>query len=136
MNTDLVMDLTEVNAITEKVIGCLFQVSNALGGGFLEKVYENAAAIEIAKSGLNVRQQFPIEVKYDGAIVGQFYADLLVADQVMVEMKAIRLLEDVHTAQCLNYLRATNLPVCLLVNFYRPKLEIKRLIASQAWLRH
>lgn len=135
MNADTSHNLTEVDEITEKVIGCLFKVSNTLGGGFLEKVYENAAVIEIAKTGLTVRQQFPIDVKYDGAVVGQFLADVLVADLVLVEMKAVKLLEDVHTAQCLNYLRATNLPVCLLVNFYRPKIEIKRLVASQAWLR-
>jgi len=123
----------EVNEITEKVIGSLFKVSNTLGGGFLEKVYENASAIEIARTGLSVKQQFPIEVKYDGIVVGQFFADLLVADLVLVEFKAVKLLEDVHTAQCLNYLRATGLPVCLLVNFYRPKLEIKRIIANSVW---
>ena len=123
----------EVNEITEKVIGSLFKVSNTLGGGFLEKVYENASAIEIAKTGLSVKQQFPIEVKYDGIVVGEFFADLLVADLILVEFKAVKLLEDVHTAQCLNYLRATSLPVCLLVNFYRPKLEIKRIIANSTW---
>jgi len=123
----------DVNEITQKIIGSLFKVSNTLGGGFLEKVYENASAIEIAKTGLDVKQQFPIEVKYDGVVVGQFFADLLIADLVLVEFKAIKLLDDVHTAQCLNYLRATNLPVCLLVNFYRPKLEIKRIVANSAW---
>ena len=123
----------DVNEITEKIIGSLFKVSYTLGGGFLEKVYENASAIEIAKTGLDVKQQFSIEVKYDEVIVGQFFADLLIADLVLVELKAVKLLEDVHTAQCLNYLRATNLPVCLLVNFYRPKLEIKRIVANSAW---
>jgi len=123
----------DVNEITQKIIRSLFKVSNTLGGGFLEKVYENASAIEIAKTGLDVKQQFPIEVKYDGVVVGQFFADLLIADLVLVELKAVKLLEDVHTAQCLNYLRATNLPVCLLVNFYRPKLEIKRIVANSAW---
>jgi len=123
----------DVNEITQKIIRSLFKVSNTLGGGFLEKVYENASAIEIAKTGLDVKQQFPIEVKYDGVVVGQFFADLLIADLVLVEFKAIKLLDDVHTAQCLNYLRATNLPVCLLVNFYRPKLEIKRIVANSAW---
>jgi GxxExxY protein len=130
------MNEAEINAITEKVIGCIFKVSNTLGGGFLEKVYENATALEIAKTGLSVRQQFPIDVKYDGVLVGQFTADLLVADSVLVECKAVKLLEEVHSAQCLNYLRATQLPICLLVNFCRPKVEIKRLVASQAWLRH
>ena len=123
----------EVNEVTEKIIGCLFNVSNTLGGGFLEKVYENASAIEISKTGLCVKQQYPIEVKYDGILVGQFYADLLVAELVLVELKAVKLLEDVHTAQCLNYLRATGLPVCLLVKFYHPKLELKRSIANSSW---
>ena len=124
----------EVNEITGKVIGSLFKVGNTLGGGFLEKVYENASTIEIAKAGLSVKQQFPIEVKYDEIIVGQYIADLLVEDLVLVEFKAVKMLEEVHTAQCLNYLRATNLPVCLLVNFYRPKIEIKRLIANNVWI--
>ena len=123
----------EVNDITEKVIGSLFKASNTLGGGFLEKVYENVAVIETAKTGLSVKQQYPIEVKYDAVVVGQFFADLLVEDLVLVEFKAVKLLEDVHTAQCLNYLRATGLPVCLLVNFYRPKLEIKRIVANSSW---
>ncbi|NWG32982.1 MAG: GxxExxY protein [Chloroflexi bacterium] len=123
----------EVNEITERVIGCLYQVSNTLGCGFLEKVYENASAIAIAKAGLRVQQQFPIKVRYEGIIVGEFFADLLVEELVLVEMKAVKLLEDVHTAQCLNYLRATGLPVCLLVNFYRPKVEIKRIIPHDSW---
>lgn len=125
----------EVNEITEKVIGCLFKVSNTLGGGFLEKVYVNASQIEIARTGLLVELQYPIEVRYDGIVVGQFFADMLVERLVLVEFKAVKLLEEVHTAQCLNYLRATGLPVCLLVNFYRPKLEIKRLAANPAWLK-
>ncbi len=123
----------EVNEITEKIIGSLFKVSNTLGGGFLEKVYENASAIEIAKTGLSIKQQFLIEVKYNEIVVGQFFADLLAADLVLVEFKAVKLLDDVHTAQCLNYIRATGLPVCLLVIFYRPKLEIKRIIANSTW---
>lgn len=123
----------ELNQLTQKVIGCLYTVSNTLGGGFLEKIYQNAAAIEIAKSGLVVHQQYPIHVKYDGVIVGEYYADLLVQNLVLVELKAVRLLDDVHAAQCLNYLRATQLPVCLLVNFYRPKLEIRRIIPHASW---
>ncbi len=123
----------EVNEITEKVIGCLYQVSNTLGCGFLEKVYENASGIAIAKTGLQVQQQYPIQVRYDGVVVGEYFADLLVEELVLVEMKAVKLLEEIHTAQCLNYLRATGLPVCLLVNFYRPKVEIKRIIPHDSW---
>ena len=123
----------EVNEITEKVIGCIYEVSNTLGCGFLEKVYENASGIAIAKTGLRVQQEYPIQVRYDGIIVGEFIADLLVEELVLVEMKAVKLLEEIHTAQCLNYLRATGLPVCLLVNFYRPKVEIKRIIPYDSW---
>ncbi|HEY9152887.1 MAG TPA: GxxExxY protein [Anaerolineales bacterium] len=123
----------EVNEITERVIGCLYQVSNSLGCGFLEKVYENANGIAIAKAGLRVQQQFPIQVRYEGVVVGDYFADLLVEELVLVELKAVKLLDEVHTAQCLNYLRATGLPVCLLVNFYRPKVEIKRIIPHDSW---
>jgi GxxExxY protein len=123
----------ELNQITQKIIGGLYNVSNTLGGGFLEKIYQNAAAIEIVKTGLLVHQQYPIHVKYDGVIVGQYFADLLVEDLVLVELKAVKLLDEVHAAQCMNYLRATGLPVCLLVNFYRPKLEIRRIVPHASW---
>lgn len=123
----------EVNEITEKVIGCLYQVSNSLGCGFLEKVYENASVIAIAKAGLRVQQQFPIQVRYEGVVVGDYFADLLVEELVLVELKAVKAFEEIHLAQCLNYLRATGLPVCLLVNFYRPKVEIKRIIPHDSW---
>lgn len=123
----------EVNEITEKIIGCLYQVSNSLGCGFLEKVYENASGIAVAKAGLRVQQQFPIQVRYEGVVVGDYFADLLVEELVLVELKTVKAFDDVHTAQCLNYLRATDLPICLLVNFYRPKLEIKRIIPHDSW---
>jgi len=127
------MNEMEINEITEKIISCVYKVSNTLGGGFAEKVYENATAIEVEKSGLRVRQQYPIKVAYDGIVVGEFFADLLVEELVLVEFKAVKLLEEVHVAQCLNYLRATGLPVCLLVNFYRPKVEIRRIIPHDSW---
>ncbi len=123
----------EVNEITEKVIGCLYQVSNSLGCGFLEKVYENASVIAIEKAGLRVQQQFPIQVRYEGVVVGDYFADLLVEELVLVELKTVKAFDDVHIAQCLNYLRATGLPVCLLVNFYRPKVEIKRIVPHDSW---
>jgi GxxExxY protein len=126
----------ELNEITEKVIGCVYKVSNTLGGGFMENVYQNATALEIGKSGLLVQKQFPIAVKYEGVVVGDFFADLLVEKTVLVELKAVKLLEEVHVAQCLNYLRATNLPVCLLINFYRPKVEIRRIIPNDSWRTH
>jgi len=118
----------ETNQITEAVIGAAYKVANALGSGFLEKVYENALAIEIRKAGLAVVQQNPIQVKYEAAIVGEFVADLLVQDEVLVELKAVKSLDEIHLAQCLNYLKATGLKVCLLINFGNPRIEIKRVM--------
>ena len=123
----------DVNGITERVIGSAYKVSNTIGDGFVEKIYQNAIFIEINKSGLRVQQQVPIIVEYDDIIVGEFFADLVVEDLVLVELKAVKLLEEVHVAQCLNYLRASGLPVCLLINFFRPKVEIRRLIPNDAW---
>ena len=118
----------DINDITEKIIGCAFKVSNTLGTGFLEGVYEKALTIEINKTGLKVERQKPIKVLYEDEIVGDFFADLLVNDNVLVELKAARKLNDVHLAQCLNYLRATGLKICLLINFGKPKVEVKRVI--------
>ena len=101
-------------------------MSNTLGCGFLEKVYENSLRIELIKSGLNVAQQYPTPVFYDGFQVGEYYADLIVESTVIVELKRVEQLIDVHTAQCLNYLKATKLPICLLINFHKPRVEIKR----------
>ncbi len=118
----------ETDKITESIIGGAFAVSNTLGSGFLEKVYENALARELRKAGLKVVQQHGVKVLYDGVVVGDYVADLLVEDCVLVELKAIQALAPVHMAQCLNYLKATNLHVCLLLNFGHPKVEIRRLV--------
>jgi GxxExxY protein len=116
----------ELNALTERIIGCAFKVSNILGCGFLEKVYENALVHELRKNGLTVEVQHPINVIYDDVVVGEFCADILVMDAVILELKATKAHDDVFTAQCLNYLKATGRPVCLLLNFGRPLLDIKR----------
>ncbi len=117
----------EINPITEKIIGCAYVVSNSLGAGFLEKVYENALVHELRKAGLITAQQHPINVMYDNVEVGYFEADIVVEGLVLVELKAVRGLDDVHFAQCMNYLRATGLRVCLLINFATPKIQIKRI---------
>jgi len=121
-------DKHRLNQITEQIIGCAYTVGNQLGCGFLEKVYENALAHELRKAGLVVAQQQPITVRYDGVVVGDYIADLLVAECVMVELKAVKALDDVHLAQCLNYLKATGLQVCLLINFGNPKVEVRRVV--------
>ena len=115
-------------AITEKIIGCAYTVSNALGAGFLEKVYENALAIELRKTKLQFKQQAPINVAYDGIIVGEFVSDIIVESIVLVELKASKMIDDVHVAQCLNYLKATNIRFGLIINFGKPKVEIKRVV--------
>src|SRR5579864_4875387 len=104
-------DSKRLDEISEHVIGCAFTVANTLGGGFLEKVYENALAHELTKAGLMVGQQIAIGVKYDGVTVGAYVADLLVENAVLVEVKAVRAPDTNHDAQCLNYLRATGLSV-------------------------
>ena len=125
---DLAEQRAEINEVTEKIIGCVYRVSNTLGAGFLEKVYENALVIELKQSGLGVNQQYPIKVHYKDQIVGEFAADLLVDERVIVELKSARTLDEVHAAQCVNYLRATGLQVCLLVNFGRARAAIKRIV--------
>src|SRR6516165_5509370 len=121
----------ELKALTERIIAYAFKVSNTLGCGFLEKVYENALAHELRKNGLSIEAQRSINVFYDGVLVGEFYADILVADLVILELKATKGHDDVYTAQCLNYLKATGKPICLLLNFGKPRLDIKRYRAPQ-----
>ncbi|BAY47137.1 hypothetical protein SAMD00079811_47530 [Scytonema sp. HK-05] len=122
------MDTDDIDRLTQKILGCAYKVSNVLGAGFLEKVYENAFAHELRKAGLRVKQQYRIEVLYDGIIVGEYFADLLVEDCVLVELKAVKTLESIHFAQCLSYLKAARLKLCLLMNFGNPKVEVKRII--------
>jgi GxxExxY protein len=116
----------ELNDITKKIIGCVYSVGNELGSGFLEKVYENALAHELRKTGLSVKQQYPIAVIYDSVVVGDFVVDLMVEDCIVVELKTVKALDEIHLAQCINYLKATGLQLGLLINFYHPKVEIKR----------
>jgi GxxExxY protein len=111
--------------LTKRIIGCAFKVHNALGQGFVEKVYENALRIELAKQGLDVRQQEPIVVHYDGQAVGEFRADLWVEDCVIVELKAVRSLDKVHEVQLVNYLTVTGIDTGLLLNF-GPSVQVKR----------
>jgi GxxExxY protein len=103
--------------LTEKIIRCVFDVYAELGAGFLEKVYENALVIRLRESGLSVMQQVALSVMYHGACVGEYYADLLVDDTVLIELKAVSELVKVHEVQLVNYLKATGKPVGLLINF-------------------
>jgi GxxExxY protein len=127
------MEKADLDEITERIIGAAHRVSNTLGTGFVEKVYENAHAHEMRKGGLMVVQQHPIKVVYDGIVVGDFYVDILVENLVLVELKSVSSLNDDHMRQALNYLRASTLPACLLINFGTPKAQIRRLHPSPTW---
>ena len=111
--------------LTDKILGAFFKVYNTLGYGFVEKVYENALAIELRKLGLKVEQQKGIIVYYNGQIVGDYLADIITCDAVLLELKAVRTLTEEHEAQLLNYLKATTIEVGLLLNF-GPKPEYRR----------
>lgn len=117
--------------ITEKIIKAFYKVNNTLGFGFLEKVYENSMVIELKKMGCKVQQQKNIKVYYEGEEVGDYYADLLVDDLVIVELKAAETLHEEHEAQLINYLQATKIEVGLLLNFGK-KAEFKRKVFSDA----
>ena len=128
----MIRDQAYFKSITEEIIGCAFAVSNTLGAGFVEKVYENALRHELGKTDLLVQQQFPIRVQYDEIVVGDFVADLLIQDEIIVELKAVKALDKSHFAQCMNYLKATDKRVALLINFGAPRIEVKRIVNSQA----
>ena len=126
MNTNV----TVMDAISNRIIGCALTVANTLGSGFLEKVYENALALELRRAGLAVAQQHGISVVYLGVTVGEYVVDLLVEGVLLVELKTVRALDHGHRAQCINYLRATGMQLCLLLNFGTPRLEIKRVVCG------
>ena len=113
--------------ITSKALEACFEVAKELGAGFLESVYEKALIIVLQQKGLEAKAQFPLSVKFRGHIVGEYYADILIEDKVIVELKAVRALTPEHQAQLINYLKATGIEVGLLVNFGDPGLEYKRL---------
>ena len=117
--------------LTREIIGCFYHVYNQLGYGFLEKVYENSLAHELRKRGMVVVQQAPVEVWYDGLRVGEYYADLLVEDKVLLELKSVSHLGDEQMAQLLNYLKATGKEIGLLLNF-GPRPEVRRKIFQTA----
>ena len=124
-------DFDEINRVTEAVIGSAYEVQNILGTGFLEKVYENALRKELQLRSLQVLQQHSIEVDYKGENVGEYKADLVVEDKVIVELKASKSVDENDMAQCLNYLKATGFSVCLLLNFGSPKVFVKRIIDTK-----
>src|SRR5271157_962660 len=125
MNTD---ERRCPDSLTEVVIGAVIEVSNTLGAGFLEKVYERALLRELGLRGIRATAQNSFVVTYKGHNVGEYIADIIVEDVLVVELKCVERLGNEHTAQCINYLRASGRTLCLLVNFQKPKVEWKRIV--------
>ena len=125
MNTDKNLLHSDV---TERVLGAALEVSNTLGAGFLEKVYERALMRELVLRGVRASSQASLSVFYKGERVGDYFADIVVEERVVVELKCVEALGAAHTAQCLNYLRASGKRVCLLLNFQKPRLEWNRVV--------
>ena len=118
----------EYKDVTETIIGCAYRVYNKMGFGFLESVYEKCLLIELRKAGLDTESQKSITVYYDDEIVGEFVADILVNDMIILELKSVRRVIKAHEVQLVNYLIATGKPVGLILNFGERKVEVKRKI--------
>jgi len=118
----------EYRELTETIIGCAYQVYNKIGFGFLESVYEKCMLIELKEAGLNANSQKPIKVFYRNEIVGDFMADIIVNDTIILELKSVRRVIRAHEVQLVNYLVATGKPLGLLLNFGERKVEVKRKI--------
>lgn len=112
--------------LTGQIIGACFEVAKELGHGFLEGVYESALMVALRDRGVQARRQVPLKVHFRGIIVGEFFADLVVEEKILVELKSVGCLVTEHQAQLINYLTATGFETGLLINFGRPKLEYKR----------
>ena len=121
MNADWMRSLIKSSAVPSSS-------ATSLVRAFVEKVYENALAHELRSASLAVAQQYAIAVRYKDIIVGEYVADLLVANEIIMELKAVRPLDEIHAAQCMNYLKATGLRVCLLFNFGKPRVEVRRIV--------
>jgi GxxExxY protein len=113
--------------LSQKIIAAAYNVHKGLGHGFLEKVYKNALAIELEKAGLNYAQEVPLRVSYQGRIVGEYFADIVVDNKIIIEIKALSQIQPVHETQLVNYLKATGINVGLLINF-GSSVEVKRRI--------
>ena len=118
-------DILKHKELSEKIIASAYNVHNELGYGFVEKVYRNALAIELEEVGMKFAVESPLKVSYHNKIVGDYFADIIVDDKIVVEVKAVSKLESVHEVQLVNYLKATGMNVGLLINFGQ-SVEIKR----------
>lgn len=117
-----------LNELVQRVVGAAYEVANELGAGFLEKVYERALVMELTRGGLQAEPQKPIPVSYKGERIGDYYADVLVDEKLIVELKCVEHFTNEHIAQCLNYLKATGFRIALLINLQHPRIEWKRIV--------
>jgi GxxExxY protein len=117
-----------LEALVENVVGAAYEVSNVLGAGFLEKIYERALMEELNVRGVRVKAQAPFPVTYKGRHIGTYSADLVVEDRLLVEVKCVDGFSNEHLAQCINYLKASGLHLALLINFRRPRVEWRRVV--------
>jgi len=124
----MIKDKAYYDSLINEIVSCAYAVHRKLGTGFLEKIYEKAMAIELSASGLSIDTQKPIQVSYDGCVIGEFIADIVVEDEVVVELKAAKKLEAIHFSQCLNYLKATGKKFGLVINFGEEVVRFKRIV--------
>jgi len=127
MNAD---ERGSLDSLTESVLGAVFEVANTLGAGFLEKVYERALLTELRLRGIPAVSQASFSVVYKNYCVGDYFSDILVQDALVIELKCVDRLTNEHMAQCLNYLRASGMKLCLLINFQKPTVEWKRVVLN------
>jgi GxxExxY protein len=114
--------------LSYKIVELALEVHNELGCGFLEKVYENALMILFGREGISAKQQAPADVYFQNKVVGQYFADILVDNKIILELKTVTAISDVRKAQVLNYLRATGIKLGLILNFAKPSFEYKRMV--------
>jgi GxxExxY protein len=124
-------ELERANAVAELLVGAAYEVSNTLGAGFLEKIYERALVRELRLRGVEVEAQAHYPVFYKGERIGEYVADLVVGGSVLVELKCVERFCNEHLAQCINYLKASGLRLGLLLNFQRPKVEWRRVVLDR-----
>lgn len=127
------MDANEQDALVKATVGAAYEVANILGCGFLEKVYERALVTELELRGLTCGSQVAFPVMYKDRCAGDYVANLIVGDQLLIELKCVESFSNQHIAQCINYLRASGLSLALLINFQKPKVEWRRVVYSRAF---
>ncbi len=114
--------------LSYKTVGLAMKVHSSLGGGFLERVYENALAVLLRKEGINFKQQYPLKVYFEGEVVGEYLADIIIEEKVILELKVSEAITPVHKAQAINYLKATKLQLAIILNFGKQSLQYERVV--------